>query len=308
MDASNQHISLNSSSYYPSKMKNILIFAGVSLILLNSCKEVGPAIDLSPITAKDTTYLSTPETPEPRRVLVEEFTGVQCTNCPDAATILEQVQSANPGREILIIGLHGGAQTDPIAGISKDTLKSSLALNLVTSYFAENPPKPAAAIDRVLRSGAYFDISRTLWSNYISDRLAQPTPVNLYVTSSYNPADSEAIVNVKACYTDNVTKKQSLSVFLTEDNIIDAQEYTTYIDTFYHHNHVFRDMLTPINGSSVLDSIATKEKGRVFEKTIIYKLPTNILNVDNLKITAVIHNNEAGGDKEVVQAKQVSLK
>jgi hypothetical protein len=100
---------------------------------------------------------------------------------------------------------------------------------------------------------------------------------------------------------------QNLTVGIIENNIIDAQEYTSYIDTFYQHNHVLRDFLTPASGSAVLDSFATKKAGRVYERIFIYNVDSK-WNAANCEVFAYVFKNESGQDYEIAQAAKKSLK
>ena len=291
--------------------KRLLSIIAGSAIILSACEERGPAIDFSNVEKVDTTYVIAPEAPEARRVLIEEATGVKCPNCPAGAKILKQADSTNPGR-IVIIGLHAGIQTSPLSE-SKYDLRDSTIMNLF-AYFGGEPNKPAAVFDRTVQNGKYFLDNRTAWPGLINQRLAEPTPVRLSMTSSYDAATHEATIRVRVSYTTAVSKPQSIGVVIVEDDIEDPQEDGLTIIEDYVHQHVHRAFVTPINGSSFLDSLATKDAGRVFERTFTYKLPDAALvqglkqwNVDNLHAVAYVFNN-AGADQEVQQAAHVKLK
>lgn len=128
----------------------------------------------------------------------------------------------------------------------------------------------------------------------------------MYVTSTYNDATREAVIKVKAAFTQNVSKKMMLSVTLVENKIIDAQEYPTYIDTFYEHSHVMRDILTQTYGTPVMDTLTQKTAGRVYERTFKYTINA-AWKPENCKVIAFMSNNE-NNDKEVAQAVETDLK
>src|SRR5690348_14133339 len=76
--------------------------------LLYSCKEVGPDINLhgNQNALTDSTYVESPvQTPETKNVLIEEFTGVRCPNCPQGHVIIANIKAANPGR-VVSVSLH----------------------------------------------------------------------------------------------------------------------------------------------------------------------------------------------------------
>jgi hypothetical protein len=312
--ASNK-VCLNS---YPftTAMKKFFLVASSAIILsgINACKEVGPSIDLTPVVvdtsfherAFDTTYTEAVPAADPKKVLVEEYTGVQCTNCPDGAQILKTYEESHPGR-IVIAGLHAGSLTDPVEGESKYDFRNSDVLNMINSYFGENPPKPAAAIDRVKQEGAYFITTRVAWASYIDQRAATTPPVNIDVTSRYDSAHNKVVIKVKVVYTASVSIKQHLSVWVLEDNLVDVQLYPDHHDPNYVHNHVFRDFITPTIGASILDTLDTKSPGRVYERTFIYTPKSSEWNLDNCRIVAFVHNSESA-DKAVAQVAEVKVK
>lgn len=300
-------------SRYSNKLmkKHIIIAVIAAVTLFSACKEVGPAVNLTPTEKKDTTYVTaTIPAAEARRVLVEEATGVKCVNCPEGARLLAQLSNDNPGR-VLVVGLHAGALTSPIFNESKYDFRTTFAADLF-NFMGGEPNKPAAAIDRQLVGASYF-LDKSVWPSKIPERLAVATPLNLSMTSDFDSVGNIATISIKGIYTSAVTASQSLTIALIENDIIDAQEDKDTpgdgVIPDYKHEHVLRDMVTPIYGTALLDEFPTKEAGRVFERVIKYTLPAgaSAWNINNLKLVAFVHNAGTAG-KDVVQAAEISLK
>src|SRR5690606_25220768 len=130
----------------------------------------------------DTTYVANVESQEPRNVLAEEATGVQCPNCPDGAMRLKEIEDKYPGR-LIVMGLHAAKLTDPLEE-SRYNFQTDIAGYLFSSYFGDPDAKPAACFDRVIQDqGSYFSSSRTKWSVFADERMSTPTSLNLDVTS-----------------------------------------------------------------------------------------------------------------------------
>jgi hypothetical protein len=53
--------------------------------------------------------------PMPRNAILEEFTGIHCTYCPDGHAIAQSILDNNPGRAF-VIALHQGSFASPSAG------------------------------------------------------------------------------------------------------------------------------------------------------------------------------------------------
>ena len=275
------------------------------IVLFSACtKEIGPAIDFSKVQAKDTFYMAPVENAQLKNVLIEEFTGVKCPNCPDGHNIVATIQNANPSR-VIAIGYYpfGQAQTEPLKDLTKADFRIADATELST-LLGGIQFLPIAAVDRKMFGGAILT-ARTLWSSNVQARLAVASPINMQLSVSYDDASREAIIKTTLKYTSALSTKHNISLAIYENNLVDAQEYPTYIDSSYTFKHVLRDVITPVGGASVLDSLTTKAAGLVFEKTILYTLPAK-WNPSNCKIVAFVH--DAAATKEVYQVIEKSVK
>lgn len=285
--------------------KNIIAILSFSCITSFSCNEKVPlSISTNTVAVKDTTYAAPVETQLDRMVLIEYATGVKCPNCPAGAKILKDAEDKNPGR-LIIVAEHGGTFTSPISGLSKDTFGLNEVELLFNTYFGGEPNKPAAAIDRIYRNSNYFVGARGTWLSLIEERMSTKPSMNLSINSIYDENTDQYYITVKGAYTSTIGKKQRLTMMLLENNIIDPQ----YDGSNVINDYVLRAFLTDYTGTPLLDSISVKEAGRVFEKTIIYKIPDEKRKwkVENVNVVAFVHNDE-GLDKDIQQAATVKLK
>lgn len=298
-------------------------FAGIGLLALafsfQSCKEKGVKIDFSEKKdIGDTTYVAAVEPAELRKVLIEEFTGANCPNCPDGHDKVKAIQEANPNR-VVGIAYHtfffdkpGSIfrPVDKLNGVkSKYDFRDSTATDIGTVFYGSLNQIPVGGIDRILLGGTSADkrqIGRANWAVETNTRLALPAPANLHLTSSYDSVKNEVSLSVKIAYTKSVATKNVLSLGIAENKIIDAQTFPDEEVPDYEHNHVLRKFLTPFNGNAVIDSISVKEPGRVYE--YYYKFtPAPNWKLENCSVFAFLSNNEAD-NKEVLQAAEVPLK
>lgn len=279
-------------------------------MLLVACKEKGPVINIPPdnSSTKDTTYIAPVEQPQPKSVLVEEFTGIQCPNCPKAKDVIEGLSAQYPDQVIAIAYfMDAGKITEPIKGLSKYDFRTQKALDINNYLPNKAMGLPKGGVDRVnYKDEGVWRIPND-WSIITSERMSFSPQINIHLKSTYVADEHKAIIHVKLAYTDDVDIDNYLSIAITEDHIIDAQENKFVIDTFYEHGHVLRDIITnSIYGDVILDSIPAKEKGRVFERNFVVQL-NNEWKAENCNIVAFIHTNEAS-NKEIMQAAEIHLK
>lgn len=298
-------------------------FAGIGLLALafsfQSCKEKGVTVDFSEKKdIVDTTYVAALETAEPRKVLIEEFTGANCPNCPDGHDKVKAIQEANPNR-VVGIAYHTfffnkpGSIFGPVNKLdgvrSQYDFRDSAATNIGITIYGGMNSIPVGGIDRILVGGiepGNRQIGRANWAVQTNNRLAIPAPANLHLSSSYDATKNEVSLRIKIAYTKSVATKNVLTLGVAESKIIDAQTFPEEELQDYEHNHVLRKFLTPFNGNAVIDSISVKEPGRVYE--YYYKFtPAPNWKLENCSVFAFLSNNEAD-NKEVLQAAEVPLK
>ena len=135
----------------------------------------------------DSFYVSKTETN--RVAVLEAFSGVRCTYCPDGYAVSKSIADANPGK-FIIISLHGGSYAEPQTGWPNFTTLYGNALisqAKVTGY-------PAGTISRMLGSvlGVTpqvtngFALGRDNWATATSFVLTQKAPVNIGAKATFN--------------------------------------------------------------------------------------------------------------------------
>jgi hypothetical protein len=305
-------------------MKKYLAGLSLFLIYLSSCKEQIPSgLVLTQTISKDTSYVGTPESAQLKNVLIEELTGAKCPNCPAGALILKDMSTQNPGR-IVLSAIHSGFLTgQPPNAIYDFRNADADALRL---FFNEgDPSKPSASFDRtVATSGGsvgkiFIEKGATGgdWLAILPTLLAKPTPINIHLTSAYNSTTNKVDVFVKLAFTEDYIGKLAVSLFVLENGRIDKQESnatgTPEIINDYKFDHIFRKLITPAGGELILDSLQTKVRGRVLERTIsfepdLYNQANNVNGIimDSCVVVAAVH--KVGASKEVLHVEEVKLK
>lgn len=287
----------------------------LAAVAMSSCEEKGPIIDFgAKAFAFDTSFIAPVEAVAPRMVLIEEFTGVTCPNCPLGQKDLAAFDAANPGRlAIMSLEIIGQTQTKPVDehGVkTKNDNRTQAGTDLSSGIYGANNSIPVAGIDRVPVAGNML-LGRGSWAAQINSRLATVAPANISLKSSYDAGTNKATLKVHVAYTSPVALGQKLTVALIESGIVDAQLLpfgdTADVAANYVHNHVLRDILTAPVGSAILSDQTTKVAGQVYERTFVYTLPATVLNPDNCHFVAFVAN-DAGNNKEVVQAATTHLK
>jgi len=288
-----------------------LLFAICGVVIFAGCKEHGTSLDFGSNLISQTTYVASPvPRAEAHQVLVEEFTGQSCPNCPAAHVLLDTMSSQNPGR-INVISMYtiGGPVNDPPNGAQYD-FRDAAALNILNEIYGGSTPLPATGADRVSDNGSMLSLGAQSLSGPVTSRLIVADSVNLLVTSSYNVSKNIATITAAVTFTQAFSTPQNLSIVVVEDSINDLQEFPGDVQSYWFMD-VFRGMVTSVPAGDVLQVSAnsnTKVAGRVFQKVYSYVLPAKspVIVPAHCRVIAFV-NTANGADKHVLQSAQCKL-
>jgi len=303
-------------------MKKILISLGCgAFIFFEGCKEVPPTIIFRASRAADSTYVISPvPAADPHNVLIEEFTGEGCTNCPAAHAELDADAHVVGGTAFVISYYqNSGAPINvPPAGASYDFRDSAASIISSSTIYTTNEDAnynslPGGGIDRTpLTSGTTIWLGATTWPGLITTRSSVEDSLNLSVSSVFS--GGVATITATITYVQPVSTKQNISIAIVEDSIIDYQDRPLgVVDSAYLFNDVFVDMVTPAPfGDAILDTLATKVAGRVLRKVYTYTLPVSfkkgLVNPAHCRVIAFVHQPQtASPDFHVIQSQQTKL-
>ena len=159
---------------------------------------------------------------------------------------------------------------------------------------------PSAAINRnSFGTGNNIHFSPS-WAGFVEEELALPPELDIQITNSFNENNGELTSNIAVNFLETLTGDLSLSVMVTENNIVDAQLDTSGLIDAYTHKHVLRTMLTNVAGNP----IPTQATGTSLEENFTFNIPAE-WNVDNCSVVAFVHR--AAPDLKVFQVNEKKL-
>lgn len=207
----------------------------------------------------------TPFVPSGNRVvLIEEFTGKGCTNCPRGSRELENLLTQFPNN-LVAVSLHAGFFADtqifPLGTYDLRTEEGELLLE----YLSQPAGYPSGVVNRTPINGE-MQISLNQWASAITSEIQTPPAIEISIVRTYDVQSRQLSVTVSGIGKEALSGEIRLSIMLTESGIIDAQDdfEAGGIVEDYEHKHVLRDMLTPFAGAPILSSITT---GQTFSET-----------------------------------------
>ena len=222
-------------------LQNTLLNLGFLLslsLLLTSCDEIPPLIT---------------DCQTQRVVLIEEFTGVKCVNCPTGSEKLGQLLEQY-GEQLAVVSIHTGFFSVPYNNSPED-FSTEAGRNLdallgpVTAY-------PSAIINRrVFSSENERPLGVNSWAGYIASELCEEPPFLLQIVNQYDSLTRRLGVEVLISPRTGgkAEARLALSVMLLEDGVIAPQATLQGVNQTYVHKHILRAMLSSVQGNAVYE-------------------------------------------------------
>ena len=233
-----------------------------------------------------------------QRILLTQFTGTTCPNCPYMINALHQVlTSATLSNKVVVAAAHLYNDNDPAYLSEAKTLDDALVVQLYPSVYAN-----LDIASKTLATNMLFAQLTELINSYSSTALA-----GIAVNSEYHAKEEYIVLNatVKA----KETNEFRIGAWLLEDNITghQANNGVTPLEgvNFNNHNNVIRlaDSMAANTDFSGF-SLGTIEAGKTASREFAFKLKANgtgnqkYWNHDNLRVIVFISTKE--GNKWLV--------
>ena len=269
-----------------------------------SCSDISEAERLVVIdvvehdtTAVDTTVIDTANidyfAPQQRCVLIEDFTGQNCVNCPNATDIINQLQNRMYGHKLVVaVAIHSG----PL-GVKPEKNPDGLATDLGDTYYNywKIEMQPYGVIDRSdgplsidwWMAKVYYDLYEESEDGNDSDAAPRIAPVNIWAkTANSNDNSNATDIEIKVAGVSGTTTGK-LQVFITEDNITAFQKMPDgKVNNEYIHNHVLRDA---VNGTWGEDVTVAKDEMKSFS---YHYTPQTAWKPEHLSVVAFVYNDD----------------
>jgi len=265
--------------------------------LFAACSEIPPVI--TPFTGNPGDTSGNIENQQ-RQVLIEEFTGVRCVQCPAGSAEIETLLAIH-GNRLVVIAIHGGDFAPPFPQSLYDfrTPEGTALINFLGPPIAY----PSAVVNRRKFEGKNSIIlGRNDWAGFIEQEKAVPPKIKIALEPKFNANTRKLDLEVKLYPQEDILDPDvRISVMLTESGIVDYQETPGGRISDYVHKHALRKAVTSALGDIVSETLAS---GAVVTKNYSYNLP-EAWNAEKMYAIAFVHLG--GNVKDVLQAIEVSV-
>ena len=269
-------------------MKNILkgIIPAFAALAFVACDNIDVNDRFIEVKSDDPVNPDTTVFAPKHAVLIEDFTGQRCSNCPTAIEEIERLQMELGDTAVIAVGIHSGP-----FGFKGNATYPGFMTDLGNVYYNywNIQSQPMGVADRT-GAAAYLQ-----WATITYSQLKKSCPLALSLDNSFDEATHQLTVTVNSRSADAVADAK-LQLWLIEDSLVSLQILPDgSYDMAYTHNHVLRNA---VNGDWGTDySIAADTtKAETFTCTV----PSEYV-ATNVSVVAFVYKNNGEGVVQVTK-------
>ncbi len=240
----------------------------------------GETIESTPITKNQTE----------QALLIEDFTGWDCPNCPEGTEILHQLKTAY-GERLVVAAIHAGPFARPKADNNYVDFRTPYGDALMSQFNITS--FPYGVFNRKLAD------QRGNWATRTEELLAS-TPHLMNISLGAEISGDSIIVSTQCEAVGDIAEELVITLYLAESGIEGVQnDHSNHIE--YVFNHVLRS-------GARIDLPLTKgaiSNGTVINKNYFFDLKnTNVVKPNECSVVVLVANAANG---EVVQVNEIEL-
>ena len=260
-------------------MKKLIFLLPFLIPVITSCDQVD----------ENDRYIKVEDVQVTRRVLLEEFTGQRCVNCPEAHAVIEKLEEQY-GDDLIVVSIHAGS-----FGIKSPFGLMQEEGDIYANRWGINS-YPAGVVDRTGNVMTY-----DAWSAAIRNEAGKETDLEINLEATLSADQKNINITTDLLCSDNLSG--SLQLWVVENDITALQFDGDVTVTDYKHNNVFRAC---VNGEWGQEIALTANVSQKLSNSIeVFVDPTYKIaswNTDHLYIVGFVYN-----DNGVVQVNRVKV-
>lgn len=280
---------------------SLLLLFGSLLMFYNSCDKLEePFVEL---TSSDTLVDNGNDTivPDVRKILLEDFTGHKCPNCPEAALEAQNLK-AKYGDQLIIMSVHAGNFATPDGEFTYDfrTAEGGELNDFFQVYFY-----PAGVINRRTPDGAASPVLfKSSWDGAIAEIVDQPQQASIKITNDYNAGTRVLETTLETEFLEDMEGTYYIVAYILESGIVQPQQSEAGVIEDYEHDHVLRGSMNGTWGNLV-GGEGNAVTGQTFENVLSITLDAEWV-AEECEVVAVVHRFDSG-TREIVQAEEAHV-
>lgn len=282
-------------------MKNkffIYIISSIILFGFFSCDIIEPPY-------RETTKVDTNTTDYVRKVLIEEYTGFRCGNCPEAAEHAHKLADLYKGK-VFLLKVHAGYYAIPTNQYTYD-FRTPEATELDKFFGCSKAGNPNGLISRYGYPTKSHILRDQKWEEAIKTLLKEKPKMMININNSFEPSTREITVNAEIKFIEESKPNYALALYIVEDSIVQYQQDDRKRppDVWdFVHDDVLRGSMNGTWGTILSDSPIPA--GTTIQRQFKYVIPQEKdWRPQHLKIMAFVHDHQSSYEIYQIEVKKI---
>ena len=239
-----------------------------------------------------------------RKVLIEDFTGHKCGNCPRAAEKLSQVHNLY-GNQVISFAVHAGFFAKPENGYYATDFRTPTGDALNTFFGNSAAGLPNGLVNRKQFNGTAI-VDYNAWPTRVGELLQTPPDAQIILEPQYNISTRTFKIDASIKVLQNIDEATNIIYYLSEDSIVGYQkDYSLTAPgdiSQYYHRHVLKSAMNGTWGTEL--SSAALSQGETLQSTFTVAIPSD-WNESKVSVIAVLYRKS---NKEIIQVEEKKIK
>lgn len=274
-----------------------MVICVMLFMLFTGCDEVAPPYKQSGgiVIVKGT-----------QKVLIEDFTGYRCGNCPAAAKIASDLHEVYKDK-VIVLGIHSGATfASPRGKLYAADFRTQVGEELLSTFLGLTGGQPNGMVNRSGSNGKI--IAPDGWAAQVSTELEKEAKASIDLTPKYDSVTQILTVDVQVKWLSAGGPDDHLAVYLSEDSIIYPQkdyrrpsQGLSEDDTNYVHMHMLRGAIGEFGTWG--EQVSSKPAGTSITKRYTLSFAGKPWRPKYCSVVGILHDKQEGSVIQVNDAK-----
>jgi hypothetical protein len=279
------------------KILSIILFLAAVIYFIPACDIVDEPY-LKPVGESGDTTIPVEKI---RKVLVEDYTGQKCPNCPEAAAVSQSL-IATYGEQVVVIAIHAGHYANPDAsGDFTADFRTPEGTELNDYNGISNFGYPMGMINRAEYNG-FPVVLKDDWEAAVQIQLEKDAQAGIKLTNTFESGTRNLDCTAETEFFEEMDGTYNICIFIIESGILSPQQTESGPDLAYVHDHMLRGSMNGTWGEAV-GSDGQAVTGSKLTNSYSITLPAQ-WTVENCSVVAFIYNTDT---REVIQAEELAI-
>jgi hypothetical protein len=219
-------------------MKKLTLLLLVIVALVSCDKVTDPIVKKDTVVGSKFITKTNASVSHFRKVLLEDYTGQRCPNCPAGSSIIKNTLVPRYGDSLVVLAIHAGFLSSPAGEFINQDFRTPAGTEWHDAFGVSQWPTG------IVNNKAYppdgILLTSTKWAAVVPKGLKDPFYLKLDLKTEYDTTVRALNTYIKAKFNMAYTGATKVAAFITEDEVVGMQDNMGVVVEEYDFEHMLR--------------------------------------------------------------------